>query len=177
MCGTLKNVVALGAGFCDGLETGNNTKAAIMRVGFAEMQKLIRRAYPDTRSDTFMESCGIADLITTCYGGRNRKCAEAFVHARGACSFDEIEHNLLDGQKLQGVLTSDEVRALLRTWRAEEEFPLFTTINRIVNREIPARAIVKYAELPSVEEFQEENTKKIIARQKSQKLRIATSIP
>ena len=39
-----------------------------MRVGFAEMQRLIRKAYPETRAETFMESCGVADLITTCYG-------------------------------------------------------------------------------------------------------------
>ena len=78
------------------------TQAAIMRVGFTEMIRLIKRAYPETSDTVFNESCGIADLITTCYGGRNRKCAEAFVRGRGKRSFEDIEDELLDGQKLQG---------------------------------------------------------------------------
>ena len=61
MCGTLKNVVALGAGFVDGLAYGNNAKAAIMRVGFAEMRRLIKRAYPDTHDDTFMQVGAVTD--------------------------------------------------------------------------------------------------------------------
>lgn len=128
LLGTLKNIVALGAGFVDGLGLGNNTKAAIMRIGLVEMRRFIQSLYPNSSPDIYFESCGIADLISTCYGGRNRKCAERFAKDKGRTSWDKIEKDLLNGQRLQGTLTAKEVFFLIEQRKSWEQFPLFTTI-------------------------------------------------
>ncbi|XP_053823592.1 glycerol-3-phosphate dehydrogenase [NAD(+)], cytoplasmic isoform X2 [Vidua chalybeata] len=130
ICGALKNVVAVGAGFCDGLGYGDNTKAAVIRLGLMEMigfAKLFCKG-PVT-SSTFLESCGVADLITTCYGGRNRKVAEAF--AKTGKTIEQLEKEMLNGQKLQGPQTSAELHRILKSKNAMEKFPLFTAVYRI----------------------------------------------
>ncbi|XP_077253086.1 NAD-dependent glycerol-3-phosphate dehydrogenase family protein [Tasmannia lanceolata] len=146
LCGTLKNVVAIAAGFVDGLEMGNNTKAAIMRIGLREMRAFSKLMFSSVRDSTFFESCGVADLITTCLGGRNRKVAEAFARNGGKRSFDELEAELLQGQKLQGVSTAGEVYEVLshRGWL--ELFPLFTTVHEISIGRLTPSAIVEYSE-------------------------------
>lgn len=130
LCGALKNIVAVAAGFSDGLDYGSNSKAAILRIGLMEMMKLCHMFDPQhVKTETFFESCGIADIITTCYAGRNRKCAEAYI--RTGKSFEVLEKELLNGQKLQGTLTAREVHEFLLSRGAVDQFPLFRNVFRI----------------------------------------------
>lgn len=143
----LKNIVACGAGFADGMGLGDNTKSAIIRLGLMEMIKFAQTFYENTQLTTFYESCGIADLITTCYGGRNRKVSEAFVRTGKVCHFTwkrlptfliyllvlfilkhcglqsipELEKEMLNGQKLQGPITALEVNFMLKSKNMENE--------------------------------------------------------
>ena len=105
--------------------------------------------YPGGDHATYFESCGVADLITTCYGGRNRKVSEvssnttlvttyisdtvmlvqAFVVRKK--SIVELESDMLNGQKLQGPETAAEVNHLLASKGLEAEFPLFTAVHKV----------------------------------------------
>ncbi|EPB68830.1 glycerol-3-phosphate dehydrogenase [NAD(P)+ ] [Ancylostoma ceylanicum] len=122
LCGALKNVVACAAGFTDGLGYGDNTKAAVIRLGLMEITKFVEHYYPGSNLETFFESCGIADLITTCYGGRNRKVCEAFV--KSGKSLEEVEKELLHGQSAQGPLTAEEVYFMTEKSGLAERMPL-----------------------------------------------------
>ncbi|KAK9722094.1 glycerol-3-phosphate dehydrogenase [Basidiobolus ranarum] len=141
ICGALKNIVAVGAGIIDGLKLGENTKAAIMRIGLMEMKQFACTFWTGVREETFYESCGVADLITTCAGGRNRKVSEA--HVITGKSFDELEREMLNGQKLQGTLAAHEVHEYLKAKNMTEEFPLFTGIYQIVYENAAPSTIVE----------------------------------
>ena len=126
--GALKNIVALAAGFVDGLGWGDNAKAAVMRVGLLEEVKFGQKFFPNAFDPQTLteESCGIADMITSCSGGRNFRCAKMSV-AQGM-SIEEVEKKELNGQKLQGTSTAYEVNSFLKSKGMEAEFPLFTAV-------------------------------------------------
>jgi len=140
LCGGLKNVVAIAAGLVDGLKLGENTKAAIMRLGLMEMRKFAKRFYENVRSETFFESCGVADIITSCSGGRHRKVSEA--HVKTQKSFDELEKELLNGQKLQGTITALEIHQFLQSKDLVQEFPLFDAVYRVCYEQAEPNTII-----------------------------------
>ena len=72
--GSLKNIMALGAGISDGLGFGDNAKAALMTRGMAEIMRL--GVAMGAKEETFAGLTGVGDLIVTCTSmhSRNRRC-------------------------------------------------------------------------------------------------------
>ena len=73
MGGALKNVVAIGAGICDGLGLGHNATAALLTRGLAELTRLAVAV--GARPETLSGLAGLGDLVLTCTGdlSRNRQ--------------------------------------------------------------------------------------------------------
>ncbi len=70
LCGALKNVIALGAGICDGLGFGDNAKSAFITRGLAEITRLGVAA--GAKAATFAGLAGMGDLIATCSSALSR---------------------------------------------------------------------------------------------------------
>lgn len=73
VCGVVKNVLAVGAGICDGMQLGANARAALLTRGVAEMARLTRALGGDTQ--TLLGLSGIGDLMLTAMSdlSRNRR--------------------------------------------------------------------------------------------------------
>lgn len=87
LAGALKNVIAIAAGILDGLQAGDNAKAALLTRGVVEISRLGEAL--GARAETFRGLAGIGDLITTCISpmGRNRSAGERIGRGKTA---DEV---------------------------------------------------------------------------------------
>ena len=105
--GSVKNVIALAAGVCDGIGFGDNTKAALITRGIVEITRLGMSI--GGKAETFAGLSGIGDLIATCLSrhSRNRYVGEQIGRGR---SLEEI----LDEMTMvaEGVKTASSVKAL-----------------------------------------------------------------
>ena len=95
--GALKNVIALCAGISDGLGYGDNTKAALITRGLAEIARLGKAMGADER--TFMGLSGIGDLIVTCTSmhSRNRRAGILLGQGKSLAETLESVHMVVEG--------------------------------------------------------------------------------
>ncbi|KAG9101378.1 glycerol-3-phosphate dehydrogenase [Ceratobasidium sp. 370] len=157
LCGGLKNVIALAAGFSDGLGWGSNSKAAIMRIGLLELKDFCLEFFPSTRAQTFLEeSCGVADIMTSCLSGRNRLIAEQMV--KTGKGFKELEQEKLNGQKLQGPQTALELHTFLAaradSVRRPGGYPLLGAVWSICFDGMPPENLVDSLNCPETSSYQ-----------------------
>ena len=99
ICGSVKNVVAIAAGFCDGFGYGDNTKAALITRGIKELSKL--GACFGANTETFFGLAGIGDLIVTCSSvhSKNRKLGEMIGKGSDLESVLSKSHMIVEGVK------------------------------------------------------------------------------
>lgn len=101
--GALKNIIAFGAGICDGLGYGDNTKAALMTRGIREIARLGIALGAD--SNTFSGLSGIGDLIVTCTSMHSRNRRAGILIGQGK----SLEQTLEDVKMVVEGITATEV--------------------------------------------------------------------
>lgn len=145
--GALKNIIALGAGFADGLEIGDNTKAAFITRGVAEITRLGVAA--GARPMTFAGLAGLGDIVATCASrlSRNRHVGEQL--ARGK-TWPEI-HREMDNVA-EGVNTTEA--ALHMAAGLGVEMPITQVTHRVLFEGLsPHKAIRELMERPPRSEW------------------------
>jgi glycerol-3-phosphate dehydrogenase (NAD(P)+) len=81
IAGTVKNVIAIAAGACDGLKLGNNAKSALLTRGLAEIIRIGQ--YWGGKTETFYGLSGLGDLLTTCNSPLSRNYQVGYSLAQG----------------------------------------------------------------------------------------------
>jgi glycerol-3-phosphate dehydrogenase (NAD(P)+) len=145
--GCVKNVIALGAGMAHGLGLGDNTKAALITRGLAELARL--GIALGGRPLTFLGLAGNGDLIATCSSEQSRNRHVGTELGRGR-PLDEIvaEMNMV----AEGVKTAPAIRELAA--RHDVEMPIVDAVDAVLRGEAtPTQVLVELMERPSKSEL------------------------
>lgn len=134
--GALKNVIALAAGISDGLGFGDNSKAALMTRGMAEISRLGEAMGADPV--TFHGLSGIGDLIVTCTSMHSRNRRAGILIGQGKTmqeALDEVQ------MVVEGVYSAHAGMELAKQYQVE--MPIITMVNRILFENFdPKQAVI-----------------------------------
>ena len=123
--GALKNVIALAAGMADGLGYGDNTKAALITRGMAEMTRLA--VAMGGRQETLYGLSGIGDLIVTCASMHSRNRRAGILIGQGYTMEAAMkEVNMV----VEGVFSAKAAKALAEKYHIE--MPIVEQVNQIL---------------------------------------------
>lgn len=134
--GSVKNVLAIATGICDGMSLGDNARAALITRGLAEMMRLGRVL--GAREQTLTGLTGMGDLVLTCTGdlSRNRRLGLALGSGKSISqALEEI------GQVVEGVKTAEEVWRL--ACRYKIDMPIAEQVYGILHQDRdPSQSLV-----------------------------------
>ena len=135
IAGAVKNVMAISTGICDGLDLGNNARAALMTRGLAEMARL--GIALGGKPQTFLGLAGMGDLVLTCTGdlSRNRKVGLALADGK---NLPQILAEL--GHVAEGVSTVREVVKLAAQYGVE--MPIAQAVDAVLHHGLSAHDAV-----------------------------------
>ena len=123
--GALKNVIALAAGVADGLGYGDNTKAALITRGIAEISRLGMAM--GGRAETFSGLSGIGDLIVTCASMHSRNRRAGILIGQGK-SMEEAMREV--NMVVEGVYSAKAALALGKKYQVS--LPIIEQVNQVL---------------------------------------------
>ena len=134
--GALKNVIALAAGTADGLGYGDNTKAALITRGIAEIARLGIKM--GGKPETFYGLTGIGDLIVTCASVHSRNRKAGYLMGQGYT----MEEAMKEVQMVvEGVYSAKAALELSRKYQVE--MPIVEQVNKVLFENKNAEEAVK----------------------------------
>ena len=133
--GALKNVIALAAGIADGLGYGDNTKAALITRGIAEISRL--GTAMGANPSTFSGLSGIGDLIVTCASMHSRNRRAGILIGQGKTKDEAMEEVQM---VVEGVFSAKAAFALAQKYNVE--MPIVEQVNKVLFEDKkPAEAV------------------------------------